>query len=113
MKITSLAMLLALPVLLSVSACGKEAPTMEEAADKASSAVSSAVEKVQNLDTEQINKFAKIAAQIEKEPAKMEAFLAEHGVSKEMFQKTLEKIQSDPNMKKMFDEAKEMAKNAM
>ena len=105
MRIPTLATVLAIPVLLALVACDREVPSLEQASSKISAAL-------EELNPDRIEELAKLAARIEKDPTKAEALLKEHGLDREQFQKVVDKIQSDPNLKKLFEKAKELAKNA-
>ena len=61
-----------------------------------------------DMTPESVKKYAKIAAEIEADPSKIEDTLKAHGVSKEDFDKAVKAIQDNPELKKVFEAAKSL-----
>ena len=102
------------------AACDGETPSLEDAQkayDKASETAGTVAEKagevsdfVKNLDGDKVKELAKLAAEIEKDPSKAGELLKEHGLDKKQFDEAVQKISENPELKKVFDSAKELAK---
>lgn len=92
--------------LFSLAACDGEVPSLDQAKEKAAAMV-------KEMGEEKIAELGRLAAKIEKDPSQAEQILKDAGFDRKAFDKAIEKIQSDPNLKKAFEKAKEMAKQSM
>ncbi len=101
--------------LFALAACDAEVPSLEDAQqalEKAGETVEKAKGLVANLDADKIKEIGELAVEIEKNPEKAQELLKDHGMDKEQFQKVVDAIGQSPELKKLFEAAKDAARKA-
>ena len=97
-------------VLASVGALLGACDQVQDARDKYSSVKEAAKAlAASDLAPEKLEDFVNLAIEIEKDPSKAEKLLADQGISKEEFQKTMKSIQDNPKLAELFEQAKKAA----
>ena len=92
-------------VLFALSACDGEVPSLEEAKQT----LAKASKALENLDANKVQELAKLVSELEKDPAKAEQLLKDHGITREQLDQAVKAISENPQLKQAFDAAKQAA----
>jgi hypothetical protein len=106
-------------VLLLVGACAQQtpkndsAPASEPAPEPAMTETAPAATTPMELTAEKVTEIAQVVVNIAKNPGSAENVLAEHGMTQAQLDDAVARIQADPALQSMFDQAKTAAEGAM
>jgi hypothetical protein len=104
----TLPLLLAAVLLPPVSACEEE-PTLEDALKTLSGTAETVSGLLEDLNGEKIGKLADLVVELDKHPEKRDELLKEYGIDAKELERALKRIESDPELRKIFEAAKRMA----
>ena len=107
-------------VLMLVGACAQQtpkddsAPASEPAPEPAmQEAAPAAMDAPMELTAEKVSEIAQVVANIAKNPGSAANVLAEHGMTQAQLADALARIQADPALQSMYEQAKTAAEGAM
>lgn len=104
------AALLALPLLaLPLAGCEEKQPTLEDALKTLSGTAETVSDLLQDLNGEKVGRLADLVVALDKHPEKRDELLKEYGIDAKELDRALKRIQSDPELRKMFEAAKRVA----
>jgi hypothetical protein len=92
----------------ALSACEKE-PTLEDALKTLSGTAETVSGLLEDLNGGKLGKLADLVVELDKHPEKRDELLKEAGIDAKELEKALKRIQSDPELRKIFEAAKRVA----
>ena len=103
-----LSLLTAAVLALPLSACEEE-PTLDDALKTLSGTAETVSGLLEDLNGEKLGKLADLVVELDKHPEKRDELLNEYGIDAKELEKALKRIESDPELRKIFEAAKRVA----
>ncbi|HMB68148.1 MAG TPA: hypothetical protein VKU85_02515 [bacterium] len=93
---------------LALAACEEE-PSLEDALKTLSGTAETVSGLLEDLNGEKIGKLADLVVELDKHPEKRDELLKKHGIDAKELEKALKRIESDPELRRIFEAAKRLA----